>query len=203
MSSRRCAHRCLLTFAPWVITSVRLSECTDLGCSPSFSRFTGVHVRKDLHSASECILVAHNASPFFLTSMGLGFLFSLQGSNQHPQADHDLAAQCSLGHALRRRARWASARASGFDYCPFHLEDFTGECSSLCQAALWLSGPVRPNGGILSAARSGKSSSKFDCAWAFRAPFRCRHGAEPLSQSNGALRRFGSTTGSVSARHHR
>ena len=88
--------------------------------------------------------------PFFLTSMGLIFLLSLQGSNQHPQANHDSAAQCSLGHALRRRARWASARAFGFDYCPFHLEDFTGECSSLRQAALWLSGPVRPSGGIFS-----------------------------------------------------
>ena len=55
LSSRRCAHRCLLTFAPLVITFVRLSESTHLGCSPSFSRFTNAHVRKDLHSSSECI----------------------------------------------------------------------------------------------------------------------------------------------------
>ena len=161
-----------------------------------------MHVRKDLHSSSECILVAHNVMSFFLTRTGLVFWFLLQGSNQHPQANHNSAAQCSFGHALRRRTPWASARAFDFDFCPFHLEDFAGECSSLRQAALWLSGPVRPTGGFVSLPPAQKSSSKFNSAWAFRAPFRCRHGAEPLSRGNGAPRRFGSVTGCVSARHH-
>ena len=147
----QCPHRLYLCRCTHVLPSfVRLSESAHLGCSPSFSRFTGVHVRKDLHSSSECILVAHNVMSFFLTRMGLVFWFLLQGSNQHPQANHNSAAQCSFGHALRRRTPWASARAFDFNLCPFHLEDFTGECCSLCPAALWLSGPVRPSGGILS-----------------------------------------------------
>ena len=55
LSSRKCAHRCLLAFAPLVITFVGLSEGMVLGRSASFSRFTGVRVRKDPHSSSGCI----------------------------------------------------------------------------------------------------------------------------------------------------